>query len=427
MHGNWNGRKEIRQNQLLAYNNLTIHMKILVLNCGSSSIKYQLFAMADKRVISKGVIEKIGMKGSFLKHVREDGQVVLFEGEIIDHKAGIEYILGVLTSSRHGCLASLSEIDAVGHRVVHGGEEFKSSVLITGQVKAVLEKNIGLAPLHNPPNLKGIYAMEELLPGIMQAGIFDTAFHQTMEPHAYMYGIPYILYEKYAIRRYGFHGTSHRYVSQRVCDLLGRDRSTQKIITCHLGNGASITAVKNGQSVDTTMGFTPIEGLIMGTRAGDLDIGVVTYIMEKEELGLRSANNLFNKHSGMLGLTGVSSDMREIETAADQGNQRARLALQMYDYRVKKYIGAYSAAMGGLDIIVFTGGIGENADTVREGSLEGLDFLGIELDRAKNRGFRKEGEISTPASRVKVMVVPTNEELMIAMDTEKIIRELQGS
>mgnify|MGYP001063041476 CR=1 FL=1 len=400
-------------------------MKILVLNCGSSSIKYQLFDMVSRRVITKGGIEKLGMKGSFLKHTREDGQAVLFEGEIIDHKIGIEYILGVLTSSKHGCLKSLDEIDAVGHRVVHGGERFNSSVYIDEEVKSVLEKNIDLAPLHNPPNLKGIYAMEELIPGIPQVGVFDTAFHQSMEPYAYMYGIPYILYKKHAIRRYGFHGTSHRYVSQRVCELLGRDIHTQKIISCHLGNGASIAAVKNGKSVDTSMGFTPIEGLIMGTRAGDLDIGVVTYIMEKEELGLRSANSLFNKHSGMLGLTGVSSDMREIEKAAAEGSDRAQLALEMYNYRVKKYIGAYAAAMGGIDILVFTGGIGENAYKVRLGSASGLEYMGLEIDPAKNQDFRQEGEISSESSKVKVMVIPTNEELMIALDTETIIKERQ--
>ncbi len=380
--------------------------------------------MEEKRVISKGVVEKLGMKGSFLKHAREDKQVVLFEGEIMDHKIGIEYILGVLTSQKHGCLKSLDEINAVGHRVVHGGETFNSSVFINDEVISALERNIDLAPLHNPPNLKGIYAMEELIPGIPQVGVFDTAFHQSMEPHAYMYGIPYILYKKHAIRRYGFHGTSHRYVSQRVCDVLGKDIYTQKIITCHLGNGASITAVKNGKSVDTSMGFTPIEGLIMGTRAGDLDIGVVTFIMEKEELGLRSASLLFNKHSGMLGLTGVSSDMREIEQAAENGNERAKLALEMYSYRVKKYIGAYAAAMGGLDILVFTGGIGENADTIREESVQGLEYMGIELDGSKNRRFRKEGEISTASSNVKVMVIPTNEELMIALDTEAIIQKM---
>lgn len=399
-------------------------MKILVLNCGSSSIKYQLFNMADRKVVSKGGIEKLGMKGSFLKHTREDGQVVIFEGEIIDHKAGIEYILGVLTSVKHGCLKNLEEIDAVGHRVVHGGEKFKSSVFIDEEVKAELERNIALAPLHNPPNLKGITAIEELIPEVPQVSVFDTAFHQTMEPFAYMYGIPNILYKKYGIRRYGFHGTSHRYVSERVCEILNRDIKTQKIITCHLGNGASIAAVKNGKSMDTSMGFTPIEGLIMGTRSGDLDIGAVTFIMDKEELGLRSLNALFNKHSGMLGLTGISSDMREVEKAREAGNEKAALALDMYNYRVKKYIGAYAAAMGGLDILVFTGGIGENADTTRQGSAEGLEYMGVELDVEKNRAVHgTEAEISLDSSRVKVMVVPTNEELMIALDTEQIVLE----
>ena len=396
-------------------------MKILVLNCGSSSIKYQLFTMTDKSVIAKGGIEKLGMKGSFLKHVRQDGQVVIFEGEIMDHKIGIEYILGILTSQKHGCLKSLQELDAIGHRVVHGGEHFNSSVLLTEEVIAEVTKCIDIAPLHNPPNLKGIRAMEELIPGIPQVGVFDTAFHQTMEPHAYMYGIPYTLYKKYGIRRYGFHGTSHRYVSKRVCEILGVDYQTQKIISCHLGNGASVAAVKNGKSFDTSMGFTPIEGLMMGTRCGDLDVGVVQYIMDKEEIGIKSANTLFNKHAGMLGVSGVSSDMREIEMASERGNERATLALDMYNYRVKKYIGAYTAAMGGLDILIMTGGIGENADTTREGICSDLDFMGISLDHEKNKGFRSEGIISTPDSKVKIVVVPTDEELVIALDTEEIV------
>jgi len=398
-------------------------MKILVLNCGSSSIKYQLFTMTDRVVIAKGGIEKLGMKGSFLKHVRQDGQVVVFEGEILDHKIGVEYILGILTSKKHGCLNSLEELDAVGHRVVHGGERFNSSVLLTEDVLAEVTKCIDIAPLHNPPNLKGIQAMEELIPGIPQVGVFDTAFHQTMEPKAYMYGIPYPLYKKYGIRRYGFHGTSHRYVTKRACDLLGVDYNTQKIISCHLGNGASVAAVKNGKSVDTSMGFTPVEGLVMGTRSGDLDVGVVLYIMEKEEIGIKSANTLFNKHAGMLGITGVSSDMREIEMAKDKGDERATLALDMYNYKVKKYIGSYIAAMGGLDILIMTGGIGENADTTREGVLSDMEFLGISLDHKKNKGFRKEGVISTPDSKVKIIVVPTDEELMIALDTEQIVAE----
>jgi acetate kinase len=396
-------------------------MKILVLNCGSSSIKYQLFSMTDKSVIAKGGIEKLGMKGSFMKHVRQDGQVVVFEGEIMDHKIGVEYILGVLTSEKHGCLKNLQELDAIGHRVVHGGEHFNSSVLLTEEVLAEVTKCIDIAPLHNPPNLKGIRAMEELIPGIPQVGVFDTAFHQTMEPKAYMYGIPYTLYKKYGIRRYGFHGTSHRYVTKRVCELLGVDYHTQKIISCHLGNGASVAAVKNGKSFDTSMGFTPIEGLMMGTRCGDLDVGVVQYIMDKEEIGIKSANTLFNKHAGMLGISGVSSDMREIEMASEGGNERATLALEMYNYRVKKYIGAYTAAMGGLDILIMTGGIGENADTTREGICGDLDFMGISLDHEKNKGFRSEGIISTPNSKVKIVVVPTDEELVIALDTEEIV------
>lgn len=400
-------------------------MKILVLNCGSSSIKYQLFTMEDRKVIAKGGIEKLGMKGSFLKHVRQDGQVVVFEGEILDHKIGVEYILGVLTSDKHGCLKSLEEIDAVGHRVVHGGERFNSSVLLTDEVLAEVTKCIDIAPLHNPPNLKGIRAMEELIPGIPQVGVFDTAFHQTMEPKAYMYGIPYALYNKYGIRRYGFHGTSHRYVSKRACELLGVDYNTQKIISCHLGNGASVTAIKDGKSFDTSMGFTPIEGLVMGTRSGDLDVGVVHYIMEKEEIGIKSASTLFNKHAGMLGITGISSDMREIEMAKENGNERATLALDIYNYKVKKYIGSYIAAMGGLDILIMTGGIGENADTTREGVLTDLDYLGISIDLKKNHRFRGEGVISTPESKVKVIVVPTDEELMIALDTEQIVADMK--
>lgn len=380
--------------------------------------------MEDCHVVAKGGIEKLGMKGSFLKHKHEDGRQILFEGEILDHKSGVEYILGILTSEKYGCLKSLEEIDAVGHRVVHGGEFFSSSEFITDDVIDALVKCTDLAPLHNPPNLKGINAMEELIPGIPQVGVFDTAFHQTMDPVAYMYGIPYVLYKKYGIRRYGFHGTSHRYVTKRACEILGRDYSNQRIISCHLGNGASIAAVKNGKSMDTSMGFTPIEGLIMGTRCGDLDVGAVTYIMEKEEIGLRTASTLFNKHSGVLGLTGISSDMREVEDAAAEGNERAKLALDMYDYKIKKYIGSYIAAMGGLDVLIFTGGIGENADTTRHGVTKEMEFLGIQIDESKNWGSRgKEKVISKEGSPVTVIVVPTDEELMIAMDTEKIVKE----
>lgn len=397
-------------------------MKILVLNCGSSSIKFQFFDMTTREVMAKGLVEKVGLNGSQLKLTKANGEKVVFQGEIVDHKIGIEYVLGVLTSKKHGCINELSEIKAVGHRVVHGGEAFSGSVLITDEVINELERCIELAPLHNPPNIKGIEAITEILPEIKQVGVFDTAFHQTMPEHAYMYGIPYSLYKKYGIRRYGFHGTSHRYVSKRACKILGVDYETQKIITCHLGNGASIAAINQGKSVDTSMGFTPIEGLLMGTRAGDLDIGAVLYLMEKENIGLQSASTLFNKHSGMLGVTNISSDARDIEEAAENGNAKAQLAMKMYDYRVKKYIGSYTAAMNGCDILVFTGGIGENADITRKGVCSELDWMGFKIDDEKNKGQRgKEAVISTDDSRVKIMVVPTDEELMIAMDTQLIV------
>ncbi|NLI25752.1 MAG: acetate kinase [Bacteroidales bacterium] len=397
-------------------------MKILVLNCGSSSIKFQLFEMTTESVLSRGIVEKVGLKGSFLKLEKENGQKVMFEGEILDHQTGIEYVLGVLTSRKHGCLKSLDEIDAIGHRVVHGKEKFKSSVLITDEVIQELERCVDIAPLHNPPNLKGIYAMQNLLPAVPQVAVFDTAFHQTMPKHAYMYALPYSLYEKYGIRRYGFHGTSHRYVSRRACQFLGVDIEKQKMITCHLGNGASMTAVLYGQSVDTSMGLTPVEGLIMGTRAGDLDLGIITYIMDKEDIGYKAVSTLINKHSGVLGISGISSDMREVEEAANKGNERAKLALDMYHYRVRKYIGAYTAAMNGLDILVFTGGIGENGWETREEVCKNMEYLGIYLDSARNKGLRgKEAVISTDNSRVKVVVIPTNEELVIAQDTQMIV------
>jgi len=397
-------------------------MKILVINSGSSSIKYQFFDMTDTSVIAKGLVEKIGLKGSQIKHTKTDGQVVLFKGDILDHQQGIEYLLGVLISEKHGCIKNLDEIDAVGHRVVHGAEHFKSSVLITDEVISVMESCVDLAPLHNPPNLKGIYAMKSLLPNVKQVGVFDTAFHQTMPDYAYMYAIPYTLYKNYGIRRYGFHGTSHRYVSKRACVILGVDYMQQKIITCHLGNGASIAAIDKGKSIDTSMGLTPVEGLIMGTRSGDLDLGVYNFIMEKEEISRNTVYTLVNKHSGVLGISGVSSDMREIEEAAEAGNYRAELALKMYDYRIKKYIGAYTAAMNGLDILVFTGGIGENADLTRKGIAGSLQYLGIELDDSKNTGLRgKEAVISAENSRVKIMVVPTDEELVIAKDAMDIV------
>jgi len=397
-------------------------MKILVINCGSSSIKYQFYSLSESRILAKGIVEKIGMKGSFLKHEKESGQKVLFEGEILDHKIGIEYILGVLSSEKHGCISSLEEINAVGHRVVHGGEEFSESVLITDEVVQTLEKFIELAPLHNPPNLKGIYAIKALIPEIPQVAVFDTAFHHTMPQHAFMYAIPYALYKKYGIRRYGFHGTSHRYVSNRACEILGIEPKTVKVITCHLGNGASACAIKYGESVDTSMGFTPLEGLIMGTRSGDIDMGAVSYIMDKEKIGTKSASVLFNKHSGLLGITGISSDSREIIAAANKGDERCLLAIKMFDYRIKKYIGAYAAAMGGVDVLIFTGGIGENSVTTRASVCDDLEFLGIEIDQDINKEVRGEERIiSKEGSKVKVMVVPTNEELMIAIDTQNIV------
>ncbi len=400
-------------------------MKIMVLNCGSSSIKYQLFNMATKDVLAKGILEKIGLQGSFMKHEKESGEKCRFEGEILDHQIGIEYILGVLTSKKHGCLNSLDEIEAVGHRVVQGGEKFKDSVYIDEAVLDEIDKYCDLAPLHNPANLKGIIAMRALIPGIRQVAVFDTSFHQTMPDYAYMYGIPYSLYTKYGIRRYGFHGTSHRFVAKKACDFLSVDITKQRIISCHLGNGASVTAINKGKSVDTSMGLTPVEGLIMGTRTGDLDLGVLTYILDKEEIPLSSVNTLINKQSGMLGITGISSDMREIELEAEKGSKRATLGLQMYDYRVKKYIGAYAAVLGGVDILIFTGGIGENADTTRRGVASDLGFLGLEFDDTINTGLRETTKvISTKESKGIIMVVTTDEELVIAEDTQRIINEM---
>lgn len=399
-------------------------MKILVLNCGSSSVKYKLLDMNSKRELGSGGVEKIGMKGSFLKHTREDGQKVILEGEVLEHRTAVEYILGVLTSTKHGSISSLEEIDAVGHRVVHGGEKFNSSVLITDEVIRKIEECIDIAPLHNPPNLEGIRAIEELLPALPQMTVFDTAFHQSMPDYAYMYPIPYQLYTKYGIRRYGFHGTSHRYVSRRACEFLGLDPQKTKLITAHIGNGASITAVENGRSVDTSMGFTPVEGLMMGTRSGDVDLGVASFLMEKEMIGAAAASTLFNKHSGVLGVSGVSSDMRDIESAIQQGNQRAKLALDMYEYRIRKYIGAYLAVLNGAQVLIFTGGVGENQTGTRQIVCEGLSFAGIRIDPKINAAVRgREALISTPESTVQVVVIPTDEEYMIASDTLEIVRE----
>ena len=399
-------------------------MKILVLNCGSSSsIKYKLFDMTTKEVLAQGGIEKIGLVGSFLKLTLPNGEKKILEKDIPEHTAGIEFILNTLVSPEYGAIKSLDEINAVGHRMVHGGERFSESVLLNKEVLDAFIACNDLAPLHNPANLKGVNAVSAILPNVPQVGVFDTAFHQTMPDYAYMYAIPYELYEKYGVRRYGFHGTSHRYVSQRVCEFLGVDPKGKKIITCHIGNGGSISAIKDGKCIDTSMGLTPLEGLVMGTRSGDIDAGAVTFIMEKEGLNATGVSNLLNKKSGVLGVSGVSSDMRELEAAVAAGNPKAILAEKMYFYRIKKYIGAYAAALGGVDIILFTGGVGENQANCRSEVCEGLEFMGVKIDLEKNKVRGEEAIISADDSKVTVAVIPTDEELMIASDTLAILNK----
>ena len=396
-------------------------MKILVLNCGSSSIKYQLFDMETKAVLAKGGIEKIGLEGSFLKLTLPDGEKVTLNKDIPEHTTGVRFIFSVLTGEEYGVVKSINEIDAVGHRMVHGGEKFNKSVLLDDEVMETFIACTDLAPLHNPANIKGVNAVKDIAPDMPQVGVFDTSFHQTLPDYAYMYAVPYELYENYGVRRYGFHGTSHRYISKRVCEILGVNPEEQKIITCHIGNGGSIAAVKNGKCVDTTMGLTPLEGLMMGTRSGDIDPGAISFIMDKLQLDSKGLSDLLNKKSGVLGVSGVSSDMREVDAAEKEGNYRAKLANTMYYYRIKKYIGAYAAAMGGVDIIVFAGGVGENQIHCRAAVLEGLEFLGIELDPERNKIRGEEAILSSDASKVKVVLVPTDEELMIASDTYEII------
>ena len=398
-------------------------MKILVLNCGSSSIKYKLFDMTTKEVLAQGGIEKIGLVGSFLKLTLPNGEKKILEKDIPEHTAGIEFILNTLVSPEYGAIKSLDEINAVGHRMVHGGKRFSESVLLNKEVLDAFIACNDLAPLHNPANLKGVNAVSAILPNVPQVGVFDTAFHQTMPDYAYMYAIPYELYEKYGVRRYGFHGTSHRYVSQRVCEFLGVDPKGKKIITCHIGNGGSISAIKDGKCIDTSMGLTPLEGLVMGTRSGDIDAGAVTFIMEKEGLNATGVSNLLNKKSGVLGVSGVSSDMRELEAAVAAGNPKAILAEKMYFYRIKKYIGAYAAALGGVDIILFTGGVGENQANCRSEVCEGLEFMGVKIDLEKNKVRGEEAIISADDSKVTVAVIPTDEELMIASDTLAILNK----
>ena len=396
-------------------------MKILVLNCGSSSVKYKLFDMDSNEVLAQGGVEKVGLAGAFLKLTLPSGEKVQLDKDISEHQTAIEFILSTLTSTEYGAIKSLEEINAVGHRVVHGGEKFNSSVLITSEVIEAIKECSEMAPLHNPANLKGIDTISSILPSVPQVAVFDTAFHQTMPDYAYMYGTPYEAYKKYGVRRYGFHGTSHRYVSQRVCEFLGMPVEGLKIITCHVGNGGSITAIKDGKSIDTSMGFTPLEGLLMGTRSGDIDAGAVTYIMDKEGLDTKGISDYLNKKSGVAGVSGLSSDMRDIEAADKAGVPLAVLAMSMYSYKIKKYIGAYTAALGGVDVIVFTGGVGENQTGLRADICNELAFMGIELDEEANKVRGEEKIITTENSKIKVVVIPTDEEFMIASDTMNLI------
>ncbi len=398
-------------------------MNVLVLNSGSSSIKYQFIDTDNQDALAKGQIERIGMSSAVLTHTPKGKEKIKIVGEILDHTIAIEYVLAVLLSPNHGVIKDKSDIDAVGHRVVHGGEDFSGSVLITNKVMEVLKENIELAPLHNPANIKGIKATQSHLPSTPQIGVFDTAFHAKMPPHAYLYGIPYELYRRYKIRRYGFHGTSHRFVALKASEMLGKPYDELKIITAHLGNGGSLAAIDRGVSIDTSMGFTPLEGLLMGTRSGDLDPSIVTYVMGKEGLDVREMNALLNKHSGLIGVSGESSDMRELEEAVAEGDKRAKNAFDLFTYRIKKYVGSYIAAMGGLDALVFAGGIGENSDAVRKAVCSNMEYLGLELDLEKNASVTEDMSISTENSKAKILRISTNEELVIAMDTEQIVKD----
>ncbi|MED4955668.1 acetate kinase [Paenibacillus macerans] len=402
-------------------------MKILVINAGSSSLKYQLYDMTDESVLAKGLVERIGMDSSILTHKPAGKEEVTEVSDILEHTTAMRKVLEKLVDKTHGVLNSIDEIDAVGHRVVHGGEAFKSSALITGEVKSEIRRLFDLAPLHNPPSMMGITAAEANLPNVPHTVVFDTAFHQTMPEKAYLYAIPKVLYKKHKVRRYGFHGTSHAYVSKTAAEFLQRPIEDLKIITCHIGNGASLTAVKDGVSVDTSMGMTPLEGLIMGTRSGDLDPAIVPYVMNKEELTMNEVNSMLNKHSGLLAISGSSSDMRDITDGWEAGKPNETLAFEMYEYRLRKYIGAYAAAMNGVDVIVFTAGVGENSAIVREAVCQNLTYLGVEIDKELNKVRSGDPRrISTPNSKVEVLVVPTNEELMIARDTLRIVQESKG-
>lgn len=400
-------------------------MKILVINCGSSSLKYQILDMDGDNLMAKGLVERIGMEESVITHKRLGNDAWVNEVPMNDHKEAIKQVLDALTDPTHGVVKSMEEIDAVGHRVVHAGEKYASSVLITEDVMKALEECVELAPLHNPPNLIGIKACQELMPGTPMVGVFDTAFHQTMPPESYIYAIPYKYYEKYGIRRYGFHGTSHKYVAERASEMLNCNLDDLKLITCHLGNGASVSAIKRGKCVDTSMGFTPLEGLVMGTRSGDIDPAIITYIRKKENLPSGAVNEILNKESGVLGISGVSSDFRDIEAAAEEGNERAQLALKVFVHKVRFYIGAYIAEMNGVDAIVFTAGVGENAPNMRDLICHDLGNLGIKIDLVKNKVRGKETIISRDDSPVKILLIPTNEEYMIARDTEELVEKLK--
>lgn len=398
-------------------------MNILVLNCGSSSIKYALYNMDDKSIMASGGAERVGLDGAFVKVKLPNGEKKKIMHDIPEHTEGVKFIFRLLTDPEIGAIKDLKEIGAVGHRMVHGGEKFNKSVILDNEVLEAFKDCSDLAPLHNPANLKGVNAVSELMPGLPQVGVFDTAFHQTMPKYAYLYALPYDLYETYHIRRYGFHGTSHRYVSQRVCEFLNVKAEDKKIITCHIGNGGSVAAVKYGKCVDTSMGLTPLEGLMMGTRSGDVDAGAVTFLQKKLNLNPDELSDLLNKKSGVLGVTDISSDMREIVDAMNKGNERATLALDMYNYRIKKYVGAYAAAMGGCDIIVFTAGVGENQFEMREAVCKDMEYMGVKLDKKLNSSIRStEAVISTPDSKVTVVVIPTDEELMIATDTMNLLK-----
>ncbi|SFF06138.1 acetate kinase [Paenibacillus catalpae] len=398
-------------------------MKVLVINAGSSSLKYQLYNMENETVLASGRVERIGMDSSIVTHEPPGKPDVTQVSEILDHITAVKKVIDMLTHPEHGVVASMEEIDAVGHRIVHGGEVFKNSALVTADVKQEIRKLFDLAPLHNPAHMMGINAVETNMPNVPQVVVFDTAFHQTMPNTSYLYPIPKVLYRRHKVRRYGFHGTSHLYVSQQAAKYLGKPLESLKMISCHIGNGASATAILDGKSFDTSMGMTPLEGLMMGTRSGDLDPAIVPYVMNKEDLTLSEVNSMLNKHSGMLAISGISSDMREIVEAMGEGDANAKLAFDMYTYRVRKYIGAYAAAMNGVDVILFTAGVGENSNVLRKAVCEGISFLGVELDEERNNIRSKEvREISTDASRVKVLVVPTNEELLIARDTYAIVK-----